>query len=255
MKGLSRKHIHEGLAASLSRLQLEYVDILLCHRPDPVTPMEEIVRAVNAAIERNQCLYWGTSMWSALQIAEAMHVCDTLGLIRPITEQPEYNLFGRSKLESEYLPLFRQYGLGTTVFSPLASGILTGKYASREAPSGSRLSLPSNEGIKNAKFGKDSYQIDKAEQLRPLAARLQCSLAQLAIAWTLKNDNCTSTILGATKISQLEENLGALDVVPKLTPEIMAEIDAVVGVAPPPTRIELQTHGIRGTATLHGLFR
>jgi voltage-dependent potassium channel beta subunit len=254
-KGLSRKHIVEGTTASLARLQLSYVDILFCHRPDPITPIEETVRAMNHIIDKGQAFYWGTSMWSAVQIEEAIAVCDRLGLIRPVAEQPEYNLFARGKLESEYLPLFRNYGLGTTVWSPLASGVLTGKYKGGVIPEGARLGIPAYGFLKDAKMGSDSYQLEKAEVLRPIAEKLGCTLAQMAIAWTLKNDNCTTTILGATRLSQLEENLQALEVIHKLTPEVLAEIEAVVQNKPAPTSVEVQVANLRKSATIHGLYR
>lgn len=253
-KGLSRKHIHEGMLASLARLQLDYVDVLFCHRPDPITPMEETVRALDATITRGQALYWGTSMWSAAQLEEAIGICDRLGLVRPIVEQPEYNIFAREKMEHEYVPLFRKYGLGTTIWSPLASGVLTGKYAGG-IPEGARLGLPSYAWLKEAKLGRDGYQIAKTEELRPVAAKLGCSLAQLAVAWTLKNDDCTTTILGATKLSQLEENLQALAVLPKLTAEVMAEIDTITGWKVPHTRVEAQVNGIRKVDSIHGQYR
>ena len=255
-KGLSRKHILEGTTSSLRRLQLSYVDVLFCHRPDPLTPMEETVRAMNAVIAKEQAFYWGTSMWSVAQIEEAMGLCDRLGLIRPIVEQPGYNMFTRDKLEYEYVPLFHKYGLGTTIFSPLASGVLSGKYKDGNVPDGSRLSLPGYAFLRDAKLtGNDCYQLQKTEELRPVAERLGCSLAQLAIAWTLKNDHCTTTILGATRMTQLEENLGALAVLPKLTAEVMKEVDEIVGWKAPRTRVENQVASVRKADSVHGLFR
>jgi voltage-dependent potassium channel beta subunit len=252
--GLSRKHIMEGTVASLARLRLAYVDLLLCHRPDPITPIEETVRAMNAMITCNKALYWGTSMWSVSQIEEAIGVCDRLGLIRPVVEQTEYNMFTREKMESEFLPLFRKYGLGITAFSPLASGVLSGKYKGGEIPPGSRLSLQNYGYVKEAKFGSESYQIDVAEKLRPVADRLGCKLSQLAIAWTLKNDNCTTTILGATKMHQLEENLKALEVMPLLTSDIMEEIEAIVHCKPSLCKVDQQVREFRKADRVHGLL-
>eukprot|EP00047_Mylnosiga_fluctuans_P007496 m.253687 g.253687 ORF g.253687 m.253687 type:complete len:368 (+) comp18511_c0_seq1:228-1331(+) len=251
--GLSRKHIWEGTWASLNRLGLEYVDILLCHRADPVTPIEETVRAMNAMIERGWAMYWGTSMWSVAQIEEAMAICDRLGLVKPICEQPEYNMFARTKVELEYAPLFKHYGLGITAWSPLASGVLTGKYKGGKIPEGSRLSVESVGFLKDAKLGEDRYQIDKTELLRPLASRLGCSLAQLAIAWTIMNPHCSTTILGATKVEQLQENLKALEVLPKMTPEIMKEIDRLLESKPSPQVVEQQVCAFRQPEMIHGI--
>lgn len=227
--GLSRKHIIEGTKASLARLQLDYVDLLFCHRPDPNTPIEETVRAMNFVIEKGWALYWGTSEWSAEQIKEATAIADRLGLLPPHFEQPEYNLFRREKVEKEFESLYTSpSGLGLTTWSPLASGILTGKYSGGVAPPGSRLALDSYTWLKDSKLNKQRQQVDQADLLKPIAKELDCSLAQLALAWCAKNPHVSTVILGATKVEQLVENLKALEVLPKLTPEIVARIEAVV---------------------------
>lgn len=186
-RGLSAKHIREGSIASLKRLKLDYVDVLYCHRPDPVTPIEETVRAMAAEISAGRALYWGTSEWSAADISTAVGVADRLGLVRPIVEQPEYNLFARTRVEQEYAPVYAETGLGLTTWSPLASGILTGKYAQKQIPEGSRLTIANYKFLLDDKFGPSAWQIDATEELRPIAAELGCSLPQLAIAWCLTN--------------------------------------------------------------------
>lgn len=254
-KGLSRKHIVEGLAASLGRLQLSYVDVLYCHRPDPVTPLEETVRAMAWAIDKGHALYWGTSEWSARDITEACRIADALALPRPITEQPEYNLFARQRVEVEYAPLYQAYGLGLTTWSPLASGVLTGKYAGRVVPEGSRLSLPSYAFLTTAKMGADAWQVDATESLAPIAAELGCSRAALAVAWCMKNPHVSSVILGATSLAQLNDNLAALDVLPLLTADVMRRVEeaATPAALPKPSKVDAQVAGIRGVAGLCGL--
>lgn len=216
--GLSRKHLLEGTKNSLRRLQLEYVDLLFCHRPDPNTPIEETVLAMDYLIRNGYALYWGTSEWSEEQIKVAYETAANLNCIPPSMEQPKYNLFFRDHLEKEYLPLFKEYGLGTTTWSPLASGILSGKY-NQGIPSQSRLA-------KEHWLVPDNFMqlIEKTKKLSAIAENLGCTLAQLAIAWCLKNPNVSSVITGATKKEQLMENLGALLVKPKLTAEVMKKI-------------------------------
>jgi len=231
-KGLSRKHIVEGTQLALKRLQLDYVDLVFCHRPDPLTPMEEIVRAMNHVIDRGYAFYWGTSEWSAQQLTEAMTCADRLGLIRPVMDQPQYNLFVRQKVEVDYLPVYKNFGLGLTTWSPLASGILTGKYSNQQIPEGSRLGLAEYKWLKDSKFGANSWQIEKADLLKPFADELGCTMGQLAIAWCASNKNVSTVILGATSVAQLEENLKALEIIPKLTPEILAKIDEALGTKP-----------------------
>eukprot|EP00949_MAST-11_sp_MAST-11-sp1_P001134 g1134.t1 len=239
-RGLSRKHIIEGLTDSLQRLQLEYVDIVFAHRPDEGTPMEETVRAMNHVIERGMALYWGTSEWSAYQIRDAIAVADRLNMIRPITEQPQYSMLHRRRLEVEYEPLFESYNYGTTIWSALSSGVLTGKYLNG-IPEGSRLSLKQAKYIldgfhaktRHAGIGWDDI-LERVRGLASIAESLDCSLPQLAIAWTLMNDRVTTVILGATKQSQLVENLGALQCMKKLTAPAMQRIEGVLQNSPSP---------------------
>ncbi|KAJ3093868.1 hypothetical protein HDU97_008895 [Phlyctochytrium planicorne] len=236
-KGLSRKHIIEGTKASLERLQLDYVDLIFAHRPDALTPMEEIVRAFNWVIEKGWAFYWGTSEWSAEQIADAYRVAERLNLIGPVMEQPQYNMFHRERFEKEYKPLYEKFGLGTTIWSPLASGVLTGKY-NDQIPEGSRLSMTDNAIMARIRAGLESEEgkakILKVKALEPIAKKLDCTLAQLALAWCVKNPNVSTVITGATKVSQVHENVKALNVVPKLTPAIMEEIEKVLSNKPTP---------------------
>jgi voltage-dependent potassium channel beta subunit len=244
-QGLSRKHIIEGTDGCLKRLQLDYVDVLFCHRPDINTPIEETVRAMNHVINQGKAFYWGTSEWSAQEITEADNIAKRLGLIGPIVEQPQYNMLVREKLESEYLPLFRQIGTGTTIWSPLASGLLTGKYTSDPSkwPAGSRLNIDNAfikvireqivSGQKVGPFGEYFDAITaKVDKLRPIAEKLECTLAQLSLAWCLKNENVSTVITGASRPEQVIENFKALEIAPKLTPEILQEIDEILGNKP-----------------------
>jgi voltage-dependent potassium channel beta subunit len=219
--GLSRKHLIEGTKNSLLRLNLDYIDLLYCHRPDPNTPIEETVLAMDYLVRNGFAFYWGTSEWSAEQIEYAFDAAEAMNCIKPTMEQPRYNLFYRDHVETDYLPLFKKFGLGTTIWSPLAMGILSGKY-NHGIPSDSRLA-------KEAWLVPDNFMelINKTKQLEKLAKELDCTLSQLALAWCLKNPNVSSVITGATKVSQLEENLGALDVKAKLTPAIMKKINAI----------------------------
>ncbi|KAJ3112596.1 hypothetical protein HK100_002275 [Physocladia obscura] len=234
-KGLSRKHIIEGTKASLERLQLEYVDLIFAHRPDVDTPTEEIVRAFNYVIDRGWAFYWGTSEWSAEQITDAHRIAENLGLIGPLMEQPEYNMLHRDRFEREYSPLYAKHGLGTTIFSPLATGILTGKY-NNEVPSDSRFALKAIPFFQNAVAGLETPEgkekLAKVEVLKPIAEKLGCSLAQLALAWCIKNPNVSTVITGASKPSQITENIKALAIVPKLTDEIVAEIEIALANKP-----------------------
>lgn len=229
--GLSRKHIIEGLTASLQRLQLDYVDIVFAHRPDVTTPMEETVRAFNYCLNKGLAFYWGTSEWSAQQIEEARRVATRLNLVGPLCEQPQYNCFHRERFEKEYAELYKSdYGLGTTIWSPLASGLLTGKY-NDAIPEGSRLSLDDNimkqlRGNLATEEGKQ--QIVKVRKLTKVAERLGCTTAQLSLAWCVKNPNVSSVITGASRASQVQENIKCLDVVPKLTDEVMKEIEDIL---------------------------
>lgn len=233
-RGLSRKHIFEGLNASLKRLQMDYVDLLFCHRPDLYTPIEETVWAMNLAIQQGRALYWGTSEWSAQQIMEAYGIARREHLIPPLMEQPQYNMFHRYRVEREYAPLYREIGLGTTVWSPLAGGLLTGKY-NQGIPEGTRATLKGYEWLRE-EFESDEARrkIEKVRQLMPIAQELGCTMAQLALAWCLKNPNVSTVITGASRPEQVHENMKALDVVDKLTPEVMERIEAILGNKPEP---------------------
>ena len=234
-RGLSRKHLTEGLDASLKRLQLDYVDLCFCHRPDPYTPTETIVRGMTDLVRSGKATAWGTSEWSAAQIVEAVWIARSYGLEPPPFEQPQYNAMHRQRFESEYFPIFAQpYNFGTTIWSPLASGLLTGKYANGEIPAGSRASAKGYEFIGGmVNRWKEDGSLAKVAALTEFAStELGCSTAQLAIAWCLKNPNVTTCLLGATKVAQLEENLGALEVVSKLTEEHMEQIEQILDNKP-----------------------
>ena len=224
-KGLMRKHVVEACHAALNRLQVEYLDLFYCHRPDEETPIAETVWTMHNLIQQGKILYWGTSEWNAQQITEAHLVAEKYNLIGPSVEQPQYNLLERRKLEKEYLPLFENYGMGTTIWSPLASGVLTGKYLNG-IPKGSRMEIESLSWIKDKVWSPENQE--KVKQLNSLAQELDVSLTNLSIAWCLKNPNVSSVILGATKTNQLEENLKSLDVLPLLTEEVMANIEDIM---------------------------
>jgi voltage-dependent potassium channel beta subunit len=220
--GLSRKHLLEGTKKSLKRLGLDYVDLLFCHRPDPNTPIEETVRAMDYLVRSGQALYWGTSEWSAENLLEAYRLASELNCTPPTMEQPQYNMLVRERFEIEYAPLFERYGLGSTIWSPLASGVLTGKY-NNGIPAGTRLSQ--QEWLRD-RFLPQGIEIVK--QLMPIAAGLGCSMAQLAVAWCLRNPNVSSVILGASTIAQLDENLESLKAKEALTDEVMIKIDGIL---------------------------
>ena len=226
--GLSRKHVIEACHDALQRLQVDYLDLYYCHRADPETPIEETARAMHDLIAQGKVLYWGTSEWSAGEIKAAFDVCERLNLQRPIVEQPQYNLFHRNRVEREFAPFYRSPGLGTTVWSPLASGLLTGKY-NDGIPSESRLNAPGMEWLRDRLQSDATHgaKIAAVKKLAAIAAELGASLPQLSLAWCLRNPNVSSVILGASKPEQLKENFGALDVVDRLTPEVMKRIDAV----------------------------
>ena len=223
---LNRKYLMQAIDGSLSRLGLDHVDIAFCHRPDPETPIEETVRAMHDMIAAGKVLYWGTSEWSAGEIAAACAIADRHHLHRPVTEQPQYNLFHRERVEIEYARLYDDLGIGTTTWSPLASGLLTGKY-SAGVPSDSRAAIKGFEWL--AERILEPTRLAKVQSLVPLAHELGCTLAQLSIAWCLENPHVSTVITGASRPSQVVENLRALEVVGKLTPEVMARIDAIVG--------------------------
>lgn len=224
--GLSRKHIVEGLQASLKRLQMDYVDVVFAHRQDPTTPLEETVRAFNHCIDRGMAFYWGTSEWTATAIAQAAHCAERFGGVGPTCEQPQYNLMERTRVEKEYAHLYASIGTGLTIWSPLASGILTGKYSGGKFAADSRLGLAEFAWLKDSILARSPDCIDKADALGPIAASLGCTPAQVAIAWCCTNPHVSTVILGASKLSQLQENLQALAVVPKLTAEVLAQLEA-----------------------------
>jgi voltage-dependent potassium channel beta subunit len=223
--GLSRKHLVEACHEALQRLQLDYLDLYFCHRPDPNTPVQEVVWTMHNLIQQGKILYWGTSQWSAAEIMEAHSVAQQYRLIGPTMEQPQYNMFERYKMELEYPPIFHNVGMGTTIFSPLAAGFLTGKYQGG-IPEGSRLSMDGFEWLKKRWLQEDRLQ--KVSKLAALAEKLDTRLAALAIAWTIKNPNVTTAILGATRKEQLLENFKALEVLPRLTPDVLKEIEDIL---------------------------
>jgi voltage-dependent potassium channel beta subunit len=230
--GLSAKHVRDACDAALERLQVDYLDLYFCHRPDIDTPIEETVRAMHHLIQQGKVIYWGTSEWSAQQITEAHAVARAYGLTPPTMEQPQYNLLHREKVEAEFLPLYENFGLGTTIWSPLASGILTGKY-NDGIPADSRLNLPGYEWLKNRWTSEEGQQqLEKVRQLTTLAQELHISMPHLAIAWCVKNPHVSTVILGASRLSQLEDNLQAMETVEKLTPEVMEQIEAIVDNKP-----------------------
>jgi voltage-dependent potassium channel beta subunit len=233
-RGLSRKHIIEGIEAALARLQLDYVDLVFCHRPDIHTPIEETVRAMNYLLNQGKAFYWGTSEWSIEQIMQAYHIARREHLIPPTMEQPQYNMFHRKRLEKEYAPAYAEFGLGTTIWSPLASGMLTGKY-NEGIPKDSRMDLEGYEWLrKRVESEEGKQQIEKVRQLMPIADELGCTMAQMALAWCLKNPNVSTVITGASKPEQVVENMKALDVVDKLTPEVMERIEGILDNKPEP---------------------
>jgi voltage-dependent potassium channel beta subunit len=232
--GLNRKHLIEGTNAALARLQMDYVDLLFCHRPDIRTPIEETVRAMSYLVDSGKAFYWGTSEWSAAQIMEAYGVARREHLTPPTMEQPQYNMFHRERVEKEYAHLYREIGLGTTIWSPLASGILTGKY-NGGMPEGTRVSMEGYEWLRKMFESPDGQaRIEKARQLAPVAEELGCTQSQLALAWCLKNPNVSTVITGASRAEQVVENMAALDVADKLTPEVMARIEGILDNKPTP---------------------
>ncbi len=231
-KGLSRKHLTDACHAALKRLQVDYLDLFFCHRPDEETPIEETVRTMTDLIHQGKILYWGTSEWTAQQIMEAYGIARQYGLIPPTMEQPEYNMFRRDKVESDFRRLYTEIGLGTTIWSPLASGILTGKY-NGIVPEDARVNLPGYEWLKKSFESTEGQEkIQKAGELQKIADEIGHSLTNMSIAWCAVNPNVSTVILGASKMSQLEENLKALDVVPSLTADVMEKIEEVLGNKP-----------------------
>ena len=229
-KGLNRKHVFEACDQALKRLQVDYLDLYLCHRPDKNTPIEETVWAMHHLIAQGKILYWGTSEWSAQEIMEAHLFAKQNHLIGPVVEQPEYNMFTRAKVEVEFDQLYKTVGLGTTVWSPLASGILTGKY-NNGFPKETRLGLDGLEWLKDKNLTEE--RIEKVKELSVLAGDLGISLPVLGLSWCLSNKNVSTVILGASKVEQLKENLKAIEAQHILTPEILLNIDAILENVPP----------------------
>jgi voltage-dependent potassium channel beta subunit len=224
--GLSRKHVFEACHAALKRLQVEYLDLYFCHRPDKNTPIEETVWAMNDLIRQGKVLYWGTSEWSAQEIQEAYGIARQYNLIPPTMEQPQYNMLHRHRVEIEYAQLYKNIGLGTTIWSPLASGILTGKY-NEGLPEATRLSLEGFEWLKNRELTEQ--RLEKVRQLTALAQELGTTMPLLALAWAIKPEFVSTAITGASKISQLQENLKAIEVSKKiLTDEVMQKIEDIL---------------------------
>jgi len=233
-RGLSYKHIVEGVDAALQRLQTDYVDLVFAHRPDIHTPVEETVRAFNHVINQGKAFYWGTSEWSASQIMEAYAVARREHLIPPQMEQPQYNMFHRERIESEYAHLYDEIGLGTTIWSPLASGLLTGKY-NQGMPKDTRATLEGYEWLRSRFEDEEAVQrIAQVGELLNIADELGVSMAQLALAWTLKNPNISTTITGASKPHQVVENMKAIDVISQLTDDVMEKIEKILDNKPAP---------------------
>ena len=231
-RGLSAKHVTEACHAALRRLQVDHLDLYFCHRPDIDTPIEETVRAMHNLIAQGKVLYWGTSEWSGQQITEAHAVARACHLTPPTMEQPQYNLFERQKVEADYAPIYDTYGLGTTIWSPLASGILTGKY-NAAIPDDSRMTLPGYEWLRDMLHSDVGQQkLVKTRALADLAAKSGLPLAHMCLLWCLANPRVSTVILGASRSSQLTENLAALDHKAKLTPDVMAEIETIMANKP-----------------------
>ncbi len=221
---LNRKRLIEGINGSLKRLQLDYVDLLFCHRPDKTTPIEETVWAMHNIIEWGKAMYWGTSEWAASEIVAAIEIAERHHLHKPVMEQPVYNLFERHRFTREYERVYKEYGYGTTIWSPLASGLLTGKY-SKGIPPGSRGALEGYDWLRDSLTDKE--KLAKVRALESIAQALDCTLPQLALAWCLKNPYVSTVITGASRVEQVHENMKASEVAPKLAPEIMERIDTI----------------------------
>ncbi len=226
---LNRKYLSQAIEGSLERFGLDFVDLAYCHRPDPNTPIEETVWAMSDMVDRGQALYWGTSEWSADEIRAAWHIADKHHLHKPVMEQPQYNLLHRDRVEKEYKRLYEDIGLGTTIWSPLASGMLTGKYQNG-IPEGSRAALPGYEWLRSSLT--DPAKLAVVDKLAVIAKDLDVTLAQLALAWCVKNPHVSTVITGASNATQVRENMTAMDVVPLLTDEVMARINAIAPATP-----------------------
>ncbi|MFW6223293.1 MAG: potassium channel beta subunit family protein [Spirochaetota bacterium] len=230
--GLSRKHVFEAAHQAMERLNVDYLDLYFCHRPDENTPIEETVRAMSDLITQGKVLYWGTSEWSAQQIMEAYATARQYNLVPPTMEQPEYNMFHRTRFEEEYRRLYTEIGLGTTIWSPLYSGILTGKYTDG-VPEDSRLNLPGYEWLRERLLGEDrTALLEAVPKLGKIAQELDASMAQLALAWTLKNPNVSTAITGASRPEQVTENMKATDVLEKLDDSVMERIEEILAPLP-----------------------
>jgi voltage-dependent potassium channel beta subunit len=221
---LNRKYLMQAIDGSLARFGLDFVDLLFCHRADPDTPLEETVRAMSDIVTSGKALYWGTSEWSGAEIAAAHAIAEREHLHRPVMEQPQYNLFARERVENEYRRLYDELGTGLTIWSPLASGLLSGKYLDG-VPDDSRAALPGYEWLKGALT--DTKRNAKVARFKELADELGCTLAQFSIAWCARNEHVSTVITGASRVSQLQENLGALEVIPKLTDDVMRRVDEI----------------------------
>jgi voltage-dependent potassium channel beta subunit len=227
-KGLHRKHVFEACHQALARLRLDYLDLYFCHRPDPETPIEETVRTMSDLVHQGKILYWGTSEWAAEQIEEAYRVAREPGLVAPTMEQPQYNMLERTRVEREYAPIFEKHGMGTTIWSPLYSGILTGKY-DEGIPADSRMNVKGYEWLRKMIEGPAGKRaIETTRTLGRVAKDLDTTMARLAIAWCVKNPNVSSVITGASRVEQVRDNAEAIHVVPKLTPDVMKTIEGIL---------------------------
>jgi voltage-dependent potassium channel beta subunit len=227
-RGLSRKHVMEACHQALQRLRVDHLDLYFCHRPDPDAPVEETVAAMDMLVRQGKVLYWGTSEWPAERIVEAYRVAQQNHLTAPTMEQPQYNLLHRDRVEREYAPLYQAHGMGTTIWSPLASGLLTGKY-NDGVPDDSRLAQRGYEWLRDEVLGPGGERVAKVRRLQPLADELGVSLAQLSVAWCLLNPHVSTVMLGASRREQLEHNLAALDVLPRLDADMRQRIEQAIG--------------------------
>ncbi len=226
-RGLSRKHVIEACQQALQRLRVDYLDLYFCHRPDPDTPIAETVAAMDTLIRQGKVLYWGTSEWPAEAIHEAHRIAHEHHFYAPVVEQPQYNLLHRERVEVEYAPLYEAYGMGTTIWSPLSSGLLSGKY-NDGVPADSRLAQPGYEWLRDSVLGKHNERLDQVRALQPIAGELGVELAQLAIAWCLLNPHVSTVMLGASRPGQLAQNLDALELLPRLDAAWQARIEQAV---------------------------
>lgn len=227
-RGLSRKHVIEACHQALKRLKVDYLDLYFCHRPDPDTPIAETVAAMDLLVRQGKVLYWGTSEWSAEAIEQAHRVAREQHLTAPVVEQPEYNLFHRDRVEREYAPLYEKYGMGTTVWSPLASGLLTGKYRDGVPPD-ARLTQPGYEWLREELLDPRHGRVARAQRLQPIADELGVPMAQLALAWCLGNPHVSTVLLGASRLEQLAQNLDALELLPRMDASLRQRIEVAVG--------------------------